>query len=222
MIGSAIVRESRFAWSREKRRAAGGGEGDAVARDAGREGRRLGESERQAVGGPRLAAAALLGTAVGGEHRRGPGQQAVGGRPRPAQTALDLALEAVADDGGGQEGEEQDDRRRAGRTRAALRRSGGAGRSAAPPRRRRGGRPRSSCAAPGRPRPSPSRRARGRGRCGRSWRPAAARPAPGRGPARAPAAPGSDPPAPRSSSGGAGSAGVVAAWPAAAAPLTMA
>ena len=63
MIGSATVRESRFAWSREKRAPAGRRQGDAVARDAGRQRRRLGDAEREPVGRrrPRRARAAAAG-----------------------------------------------------------------------------------------------------------------------------------------------------------------
>ena len=63
MIGSATVRESRFAWSREKRAPAGGGQGRAVAGDAGGQRRRLGDAEREAVGraSPRRARAAAAG-----------------------------------------------------------------------------------------------------------------------------------------------------------------
>ena len=129
MIGSAIVRESRLAWSREKRAPAGGGQGDAVARDARCERRRLGDAEREPVGRRRLAAPALLWAGVGGEHRGGAGEQAVGGRPRAAQVPLDRPLELVADDRRRQEGERQDDGAAPVEGRAAPRRSGVAGRS---------------------------------------------------------------------------------------------
>ena len=150
MIGSATVRESRLAWSREKRAPAGRGQGDAVARDARGERRRLGDAEREAVGRrrPRRARAA----AAGGRRRASPPRRRAGrgGRPRPAEAPLDRPLERVADDRRGQEGEAE----HGGPARVEGAQLFGdqpaAGRSAAPPPRRRAARPRSSCAAPGR------------------------------------------------------------------------
>ena len=109
MIGRAIVRESRLAWSREKPPPARRRQGDAVAGDAGRQRRGLRDPEHQAVGGTGLAPPAQLRAGVGDEHRGGAGEQAVGGRPRAAQAPLDLTLEAIADSGRGQEGEAEHD-----------------------------------------------------------------------------------------------------------------
>ena len=117
-------------------------------------------SARPSTGG-RFAAAAQLLAAVGDQHQRRAGEQAEGGRPRPAEPLLDLPLEAVADRRRRSEGERQQRAPGGGRSCAAPRRSAAAGRSAAPPRRRCGARPRSSCAPPGRSPPSPSPRSQG-------------------------------------------------------------
>ena len=105
ITGRATVRESRFACSRVKRRAAGGGEGRAVAGDARDQRGGLGEPEREPVDHARVAGAALLRPGVGGEHRGRPGDEPGGDRPRAAEVSLDLALERVADDRRGDERE---------------------------------------------------------------------------------------------------------------------
>ena len=110
MIGSAIVRESRFAWSREKRRQRAAARVTPLRETPGRQRRRLGDAEREAVGRGRVAAPAPLRPAVGDEHRRRPGEQAVGGRPRPAEAPLDRPLQRVADDRRRQEGEAEQQR----------------------------------------------------------------------------------------------------------------
>ena len=91
MIGRAIVRESRFAWLRVKRRQRAAARVTPLRETPGREGRGLGQAERQPVCGGRFPAAAPLGTAVGDDHRGRAGEQAERGRPRPAEPSLDLA-----------------------------------------------------------------------------------------------------------------------------------
>ena len=92
MIGSATVRESRLAWSREKPRQRAAGEGDAVAGDAGGQRRRLGDAEREAVGRGRLAAPAPLRPAVG--ERPSPPRRRAG--PRRSRAGRRAAARSAA------------------------------------------------------------------------------------------------------------------------------
>ena len=183
MIGRAMVRERRFACSREKRRQRAAARVTPLRETPGASAAAWATPRARpsiGVASPRPRSCSRRSA---DHHQRGAEEEAEGGRPRAAEPSLDLALEAVADRRRRGEGEDQQERPAGVEAAAAPRRSAAAGRSGAPPRRRCGARPRSSCAPPGRSRPSPSPAARGRGRCGRSWRPAAAR----RGPARSPA-----------------------------------
>jgi hypothetical protein len=110
MIGSAIVRERRFAWSREKPRHRAAARVTPLRETPRRQRRRLGDSERETVRRGRLAAAAALGPPVGDQHRERPEEKADSGPPRPAQVLLDRPLERVAGDRGGREGEPEHDR----------------------------------------------------------------------------------------------------------------
>ena len=109
MIGSAIVRESRLAWSREKRRQRAAARVMPLRETPGASAAAWATPSASPSSGARLAATAQLRPGVRRQHRRRTGEQAVGGRPRPAEAALDRPLELVADHGRRQEGEGQDD-----------------------------------------------------------------------------------------------------------------
>ncbi len=99
-------------------------EGDAVAGDARRQRRGLGDAERQAVRRRRLAATPLLWPACrrpASPPPRRAGRSAVA--RGPPSRSLDRPLQRVADDRRGQEGEAEDERPTPVEARAALRRS---------------------------------------------------------------------------------------------------
>ena len=132
MIGSAIVRESRFAWSREKWRQRAAARVTPLRETPGGQRRRLGDAEREPVGRGRFAAPAPLRPGVGDEHRRGAGEQAVGGRARDRRGGARSAAPGCSrrPPPAGRRGRAAAPAGR--RTRAAPRRSAAAGRPAAP------------------------------------------------------------------------------------------
>ena len=117
------MRESRLACSRVKRRARAAVSVAPLRETPGHQRGRLGDPEREPVGGAGVARAALLRARVGGEHRGRPGDEPGGDRPRAAEPRLDLPLERVADERRRNE-RERDDRgppaRRRRRSSAAI------------------------------------------------------------------------------------------------------
>ncbi len=161
MIGRAIVRESRLAWSREKPRQRAAARVTPLRETPGASAAAWAMPSARPSAGAGVAAPALLRPCVGDQHRRRPREQPDRRRLRTAEPLLDRALERVADQRRRQEGEAERQRPPPVEGAQLLDESSAAGRSAAPPRRRRAPRPRSSCAPPGPAAPSPSRRARG-------------------------------------------------------------
>ena len=154
MIGSATVRESRLAWSREKRRQRAAARVAPLRETPGRERRRLGDAEREPVGGAGLAAPAPLRAAC----RRASIARAPASSPSavargpPSRRSIGRSSGSRPPPAGRKESAEHRSARRRSKDAQLLGDQPAAGRSAAPPPRRRAAPPRSSCAPRGRAR----------------------------------------------------------------------